>query len=50
MKFAKTGLMTTTILFMSYGIHGLINTGITKLAESQPNQLDNIWSSLLQSP
>ena len=50
MKIAKTGLMTTTIAFMTYGIHGLINTWVTKLAEAQPNQLDNTWSSLLQSP
>lgn len=49
MKYAKTGLMTTTLAFMTYGIHGFIGTGVTKLAESQPNQLDNIWSSLLQS-
>lgn len=50
MKVAKTWLMTTTILFMTYGIHWLINTWVTKLAESQPDQLNNIWSTLLQSP
>lgn len=49
MKLAKTGLMTTTILFMTYGLHGLMSTAVTKLAESQPNELENIWSSLLQS-
>ncbi len=41
--------MTTTLAFMTYGIHGFMGTGVTKLAEAQPNQLDNIWSSLLQS-
>lgn len=48
-KVAKTGVMTATVLFMTYGIHWLMNTTVTKLAEMQSNPLDNIFSDMLQS-